>query len=196
MRSANRTKLRVTGVGLALAAVALIFAACGGTSSPGVASLGSTTSTTIAGGVAGSGRSGPTRAQLLTYAECMRAHGLSDFPDPVPSPLGGFGFHYHITPGSDLDPNTPKHQSAEKACQKDVPSSIANLTPATMAANALKWSKCMRTHGEPNFPEPNGQGMITLNVDPNSPQFQKAEKACQKLGGDGFDIQNTYGSGG
>jgi hypothetical protein len=125
----------------------------------------------------------------------MRAQGLSNFPDPVPSPLGGFGFHVHITPGSDLDPNTPRYKSAEKACQKDVPPSDANLTPATMAANALKWSKCMRVHGEPDFPEPNGKGLITIYVDPNSPQFQKAEKACQKAGSAGFDVQNTYGSG-
>ena len=192
MQTAHTKKLRVTGVGLALAAVALLFAACGG-ASPRVASLGSTTSTTIAAGSSSSSQSGATQAQLVKYAVCMRAHGLSNFPDPVPSPLGGFDFHVHITPGSDLDPHTPRYQSAEKACQKDVPPSLANVTPAEMATNALKWSECMRSHGEPGFPEPNSQGLITFNIDPNSPQFQKAEKACQKPGSAEFDVQNTYG---
>jgi hypothetical protein len=191
MRTAHTKKLRVTGVGLGLAAVAMLFAACGGASSPGVASLGSTTSTTIAAGSSSSGQSGATRAQLVKYAECMRAHGISDFPDPVPSPLGGYDFHVHITPGSDLDPHTPRNESAQKACQNDVPPSLANVTPAEMAADALKWSECMRSHGEPGFPEPNSQGLITFNIDPNSPQFQRAEKACQKLGSAPFDVQNT-----
>jgi hypothetical protein len=48
-----------------------------------------------------------------------------------------------------------------------------------------KFSACMRSHGVPNFPDPNGQGSITFGssdgIDPGSPQFQSAQKACQKL---------------
>lgn len=181
-----------------LAALSFLVAACGGgPARNGVASLGNAKTTTTqsiaSAGSISSSQSGPTQAQLVTYAACMRAHGLSDFPDPVPSPLGGYGFHVHITPGSDLDPNSPRYQSAEKACQKDVPPSIANLTPAQMATNALKWTECMRSHGEPDFPEPNARGLITIHatgaLDPNSPQFQRAEKGCQKLGSGGFDVQ-------
>ena len=40
---------------------------------------------------------------------------------------------------------------------------------------------CMRSHGEPNFPDPNAQGVISSsNLDPSSPQFQQAMRACQK----------------
>jgi hypothetical protein len=53
---------------------------------------------------------------------------------------------------------------------------------------ALAFAQCMRTHGEPNFPEPVFQGhsaKITLHpgsgVDPNSPQFAAAYKACKHL---------------
>jgi hypothetical protein len=53
---------------------------------------------------------------------------------------------------------------------------------------ALAFSECMRTHGEPNFPEPAFQGRsahITLHpgsgVDPNSPQFAAAYDACKHL---------------
>ncbi len=69
-----------------------------------------------------------------------------------------------------------------------------------MAANALKYTDCMRSHGEPDFPDPNGQGMITINptgiLDPNSPQFQKAEKDCQSQNNGGFDEQFTTSSPG
>jgi hypothetical protein len=38
----------------------------------------------------------------------------------------------------------------------------------------------------PNFPDPNGQGLIQISnatgpLDPNSPQFQKAATACKRL---------------
>jgi hypothetical protein len=130
----------------------------------------------------------------------MRAQGISDFPNPVASRLGGYGFHDHATPGSDLDPNSPKFQSATQACKKDVPPSIADVTPAEMAANALKWSECMHSHGEPDVPEPNGRGLIKITnpsgiMDPNSPQFERAEKDCRSLGSREFDLQIVPGSG-
>ncbi len=95
---------------------------------------------------------------------------------------------------STLGRRSPQFQSATKACQKDVPPSLANLTPAKMAANALKYTDCMRSHGEPDFPDPNSQGLIKITsptgiMGPNSPQFQRAEKACESLNNGGFDEQ-------
>lgn len=53
---------------------------------------------------------------------------------------------------------------------------------------ALAFAQCMRTHGEPGFPEPSFQGHsahITIHpgsgVDPNSPQYAVAYKACKHL---------------
>jgi hypothetical protein len=53
---------------------------------------------------------------------------------------------------------------------------------------ALAFAQCMRTHGEPNFPEAVFQrhsARITLHpgsgVDPNSPQYAAAYKACKHL---------------
>jgi hypothetical protein len=55
-----------------------------------------------------------------------------------------------------------------------------------MQRQALKFSACMRGHGEPNFPDPdfrNGGVGIHIGsgtgIDPRSPQFQAAQKACQ-----------------
>ena len=40
----------------------------------------------------------------------------------------------------------------------------------------------MRTHGEPDFPEPNAQGGVTLsrNIDVNSPTYTSAFNYCSK----------------
>ncbi len=43
----------------------------------------------------------------LNFAKCMRSHGISDFPDPMPG--GGF----HVTGNT----NSPQFEAAEKACQ-------------------------------------------------------------------------------
>lgn len=56
------------------------------------------------------------QAQLLKFSQCMRAHGISDFPDPSNGGLALKG-----GPGSDLNPNNPAFQNAQKACQSDAP---------------------------------------------------------------------------
>jgi hypothetical protein len=45
---------------------------------------------------------------------------------------------------------------------------------------ALKFAVCMRKHGLPNFPDPTfSHGNIgQKGFDPNSPQFQSAQKVC------------------
>jgi hypothetical protein len=48
-----------------------------------------------------------------------------------------------------------------------------------------KFSACMRKHGVTSFPDPNGQGVITIHsgmgIDPGSPAFTSARTACEKL---------------
>jgi hypothetical protein len=62
------------------------------------------------------------------------------------------------------------------------------LTPAqqqhVLALNR-RYSNCMQTRGVPNFPDPtidpDGRVIIAIGAngpDPNSPQFQRAGKAC------------------
>ncbi|HEX8008072.1 MAG TPA: hypothetical protein VF482_16770 [Trebonia sp.] len=53
------------------------------------------------------------KAGNLRYAQCMRTHGISDFPDPNSQGL----LQIRAQPGSDLDPNNPRYQSANTACQ-------------------------------------------------------------------------------
>jgi hypothetical protein len=46
----------------------------------------------------------------------------------------------------------------------------------------LAYSRCMRSHGVPNFPDPSDGGGIHLTpgVDPSSPAFQGAHAQCRK----------------
>lgn len=70
------------------------------------------------------------------------------------------------------------------------PSTAPSATKASGGAIALAFIDCMRTHGEPNMPEPsiskNGRtASININassgIDPNSPQFIAATNACKHL---------------
>jgi hypothetical protein len=53
------------------------------------------------------------------------------------------------------------------------------------AVDGPKFSACMRKHGVTNFPDPNGQGLITIHsgmgIDPGSPAFRSARTVCDKL---------------
>ena len=58
-------------------------------------------------------------------------------------------------------------------------------TQVGTGAAGVKYTACMRSHGVPNFPDPNAQGEITITVspalNPSSPLFQHAEGDCQHL---------------
>jgi hypothetical protein len=59
-------------------------------------------------------------AQALKFSECMRAHGISDFPDPqVSSGAGGvsIGIRINGKGSSNLNPRDPQFQAAQKVCQ-------------------------------------------------------------------------------
>lgn len=100
-------------------------------------------------------------AQGLKFSNCMRAHGVSNFPDP--SSGGGI----KLVPGSGLNPQSPSFQSAQRACSKYAPGPAA---PPKMSASerrkAVKFAECMRANGEPDFPDPT---LGTATPSANSP---------------------------
>lgn len=166
---------RPAAVLVALGVLALLAAACTSTSaSPGVASLGSTTTAPANSAPAGSTGS---LASSLKYAECMRSHGLADFPDP--DPQGGFD---NIP--SSASPGSPHYGSASKACQPLLEAGQASATQLQkIQAQLLKFAQCMRSHGVTNYPDPSTSGAAVttkgLGMSTSSPIFQKAQKACQ-----------------
>ena len=122
------------------------------------------------------GRRSPTRTACAS-------HGVPDFPDPTPSPGGGFGFQINGGPGSDLAPNNPTFKAAEQACRSLLPGQgQARPVPGQKIAAEVKWAGCMRSHGLPCFPDPNAQGAFdSSRFDDTSPAFQTASKACKSL---------------
>jgi hypothetical protein len=56
-------------------------------------------------------------AQALKFSQCMRAHGIADFPDPQSGPGGGIRIAIRAGRGSDLNPQSPQFQAAQNACQ-------------------------------------------------------------------------------
>ena len=57
--------------------------------------------------------------QALKYSQCMRSHGLPNFPDPTSNGNGPVGFS--IPNGSGINPNSATYQQANQACQSLMP---------------------------------------------------------------------------
>jgi hypothetical protein len=63
-----------------------------------------------------------------------------------------------------------------------------SATGESKADSIYRYSACMRSHGVPNFPDPQVSGRgLSLTIDsrnglnPNAPQFKAASKSCEKL---------------
>ena len=164
--------------------LALTVAACAsGSKSPTVASVGTGPTTTASqAGTSSSGGDTPL-AQGLAYSQCMRNHGMPNFPDPIPTPSGGYGFH--MPRGSNgINPQSPAYVAAQEACKSLAPqwwTGGQQLSPAQEQA-WLTWAKCIRANGVPDFADPtfSGGGVhITGGGEGSSPQLQAAQQACK-----------------
>jgi hypothetical protein len=164
---------------IALAALAFTAAGCGSkAATPSVAQVATTTTTSTNGTQSSSSQ----RDNGRRFSACMRSHGVTKFPDP--SSDGGI----NIRTGPGMNPASPLFQAAQRACQKLMPRP-KNVSPAAAAkaqAAMLKFSACMRAHGLKDFPDPTfSGGMVQLGIkksaglNPSSPIFQAAQKACQ-----------------
>ena len=176
---------------LVLIVLGYLGAACSsGPTSPGVAGSGSASPTaatsTAATSTAGqtSGNQSGFMTKLFAYTDCMRQHGIADFPDPTPGPGGqGGGFSVSARSGSDLDPNDPRYQAANRVCQARLPFGGSPPPPtAKQLAEEVKFAACIRQHGFPGFPDPNNQGVFVLNnFDLSSNRFQSARQICRSI---------------
>lgn len=156
-------------VALAVGAAVLGISACGGGGPIASAQTGS--------------QPGPG---AVTFAKCMRGHGVPQFPDPGASP--GAGSSISIL-GASLPPTTdikaPAFQSALNTCMKQFLAAHPR-PPMSAAAKAgfLRFSRCMRAHGVPNFPDPTFSPTGSVGIGPgpgtdvNSPAFQHAQQVC------------------
>jgi hypothetical protein len=164
-------------------AAGVLLAACGSSSSPSSGSA-----------VASKQRDG------LALANCIRHHGVPNFPDPSGNGHGGILIEQRDRSGSGpstrvngVPINAPAFKSAMQACGKYEPNA-GTPSPAQTAkikAKGLAMSRCMRSHGVPNFPDPQFQSggggfgirLSGAGVNPQSPAFQAAQKDCSSIFG-------------
>jgi hypothetical protein len=156
--------------GVAVAAFALLAAGCGGGGSPGVASVAS--STTVA--------TTTTQNGLLAFSQCMRSHGVPNFPDPQRFAGGNVKLTIH---------NLSPSPAALNACSYLLPNggSGSQQTAAqlrTQLADELSFAKCMRSHGVARFPDPTAQGQLSVEmaqaqgIDIHSPAVLHVVQTC------------------
>jgi hypothetical protein len=182
------------------------LAGCGGGGKPsGVASL---------TGSSGNGGGGPTTtvskadiAKLYAnWAACMRQHGVN-MADPTIDGQGGASINVTGGDKASMSQAMTACQSLNDAAQRA--STGGKPMPKPDPSKMLAFSKCMRAHGLPDFPDPNTNGGgigIAIqdgknsDLNPNSPTFQNAQKACQSLmglpkGGQGIHMSGGPGPG-
>lgn len=165
--------LRKRNVWRSLAAVgfAVTLAACGSSHSPS------------------SGAGSGTSSKALAVADCMRAHGVPNFPDPTG---GGGGINLA---GTGINPKSPAFKSARRVCAKLAPAASPGGVRATESQflAAVTFAKCLRAHGLPDFPDPTrsdsppgpilivGTGLffrVSPSFDPNTPAAAHSIATC------------------
>jgi hypothetical protein len=115
----------------------------------------------------------------------MRSHGVPSFPDPdsqgqfPPVQIGRNGVTQQAV------------QSAQSTCRHLQPGGGPGTAGQQQGrlTQALDFSRCMRAHGVPDYPDPStsngGIGYNLSGIDTHSPQFQSAQQACRSQPGQG-----------
>ena len=152
----------------ALALVALIGAGCGSKD----------TAHTSATATAGP-KKASAREKAVRFAECIRAHGVADFPDP--NAKNEFEYGVSVTPAV--------WKRATTAC-KDLqpPGTLSGKRTRKEQSGALEFAQCMRDNGVKDFPDPaNGDPLVDTTKIPSlgdgdprtDPVFAPAMDKCR-----------------
>jgi hypothetical protein len=168
--------MRTTVAAVIAVAAALAVAGCGST----------------AGQTSAAARYGP-RSSPIAMSRCMRANGLTNFPDPQ-STTGGEGFPGGVIATSAdslvVDGITfagPAYERAAKACAAYLP---PGGPPPKLSAQQLQrvlaFARCMRHNGVPSFSDPDANRTGPLRTGgtqaalpaADSPAFQHAAQVC------------------
>ena len=163
-QTCRNVRLPSASAALVTLVAAAVIAACG-SNSPG------------SSGSSGSSGSDASQAQAqqagLSFARCMRSHGVSSFPDPTPT---GGGFNLSA-PG--INSSSPAFKAAQTACQGLLPvKHVPSEAPSAQAfARLVHWAKCMRAHGISGLPDP--------KPDPPPPPGSAGTAGIGTLMGDG-----------
>jgi hypothetical protein len=173
-----RSRVPIASARAALAAAVALAAAsalvaCGGSSSP-------------TGAAAERSKEQADEAKLAKFGKCLREHGIEAQTSPSGPGQQGFGIRVKGTGGP------AKMEAAQRACARLRPAPHkVNLSPQQKVAaeeGVLRFAKCMREHGiDVHASTAEGGAQIQIRSkagegpNPESPAFQSAQKACQKL---------------
>jgi hypothetical protein len=122
---------------------------------------------------------------MLAFSGCMRSKGVPNFPDPNSSgvlPKRQVG---------QLAASSPRFVPAHRACEHLLPNAgQPTQVQVQQAWNDMRsFSRCMRSHGVPNWPDPGVTSAqdnrpffnLPASVDPNAPQVAATMRACQHV---------------
>ena len=165
---------RVAATVTATATATLLAAACSSSSSTG-------------SGGSPSGGGSAIFVAAVRYTSCMRSHGVPEYPDP-----NSGGQLPKITPSneSQLGVTESRFTSAQAACQHLWPYQAPTQAEQRQdLADAVKFARCMRSHGLPKFPDPitdpnSGRVEFVLSssrdgFNPHSPQTLAKVRVCE-----------------
>jgi hypothetical protein len=129
-----------------VATVGVISAGCGGTG--GSSGSGSSSGT----GSSGGNSTATTREKAVKFAECMRANGVSAFPDPDAT---GVLTIDAVANGSSLDTSSAAFEQALSGCKDlEPPGFTGRQRSAQEQEAALEFAECIRDNGVKDFPDP------------------------------------------
>ena len=151
---------RISTTLVAVGAVSLLAAGCGGGSS--------TTAATT------------SQTGTLAYSHCMHSHGVPNFPDPTSS---------EGIPKDKIPVGSPQLASASSACEHLMPAGGLGpqQTPQpvrTRLSDELSFARCMRNQGVTRFPDPTAHGGLSVamvqaqGIDLHSPAVLQAVQTC------------------
>ena len=162
---------------VAAVAVAVVAAGCGG-NSPSSAS---------SSGTAAAANGGPGAA-AYQFSACMRHHGVTNFPDPVvKNSANGSSVSIGINPSIS---GQPAFDTAQKACQHIIgnPGNRSGGDHNQVKTQALlAFARCLRSHGFPNFPDPDASGQLNeatiskAGINLQTPALLTAGKNCASV---------------
>jgi hypothetical protein len=129
-------------------------------------------------------------SQLVAFTRCVRSHGVPNFPDPQPGASNA-----KFPSAQQLGVSSAKLSAAEKDCQRLLPPGTDDQFPSSevplLLRGMVRFSRCMRQHGVPNWPDPitDSQGRPVFDLgragitrsEFHSLRITRAEQKCEHL---------------
>ena len=183
-----RRELRPPAALAMVALISLISAGCGSKAASETGTSSSTATTRATRSSTAASTKLTARDKAVKFAECIRAHGVSDFPDP--DAKNDFQYGVSVTPAV--------WKRATTAC-KDLqpPGTLSSKRTSKQQSATLRLANCVRANGVKDFPDPvNGEPVVDTNKIPSSNRpggmtilnaaLQKCRNVMQEvLGGQG-----------